>query len=141
METLNIEKVMDEIREEARALRYSEAVPFEDIDIPAGAGASGCVDYREDWTDELTGKLQEKWEILYDRMEPGNPVKRFLFKCVRKLIRPVVQPMAIDETAFNEAAAQTIGQIRAWMREKDAENEALKARIRQLEKKAAETEK
>lgn len=142
--SLDIEKIMEQIREEARALRYEEPVSFEEVDVPVAQPESvKGGDFRLKRFEETVDRMNAVWEIPYGHEIAGNPLKKLLARAVRKVNKPTGAPMAQDVTRFNAEVTHGINDVLNYIREaqKKAEEQerrigALEAEVRQLREQA-----
>ena len=128
-EELNIEAIMEEIREEVRRNGPYESLPdFDGVPIEQKVNAK----FLRDSIDRLTGD----YTIPVSFEDPSrNPVKRIYKKAVKKIVRCSTAPMAIKATEVNlgmktalENAAEVIARQQTLIDE-------LTRRVEQLEQK------
>ena len=84
-------------------------------DMPAFGGAP------------LQGRIDAPYTLLYFRPLPGGPVKALAKRLICKLIKPVVLPMAEQQSAVNESLLRCLAEL-------GEENRALSRRVRRLER-------
>ncbi len=65
----------------------------------------------------------------------GNPLAVLAKKVIRKLIRFAIIPITETQNAYNEAAAQSLSQLLAYVEEQDQTIKKLEERILALEEK------
>ncbi len=137
IKSIDIEQIMEEIRQEIKDKGYtSEMLSFKDVDgrDKLRGKTSGKIFDREE--------LQEKIYLANMRMNvpwyyatEGNPLAVLAKKVIRKLIRFAIIPITETQNAYNEAAAQSLSQLLAYVEEQDQTIKKLEERILALEEK------
>jgi len=114
---VNVEKIMEEIREEVRKKGGAESVPgMEELPVST---------LRQfDWTVPCAYPAAE-----------GNPIKRVYTKIVSKMVRCALFPMGNRLTQIHEEMALRMDELVAMNEEQGRQIEALKARVEELERK------
>ena len=131
---INIEDIMQEIRREAKALRYAEPVSFEEVEIPLTVEASGQgerFDLRA-LQDEVNA-VNASWNIPYGHVIEGNPVKQILARIARKLFKPTGAPMTQAISAHNAQVTNTLNMIMQYIQENAQKEKEQEKRILELE--------
>ena len=127
METngIDIEQIMQDIREEAKQIEYKEPIAFKQIRVPQTARLKPYLSYLQNAI------------ISYYRPLEGNIVKRFLKKVVRKLLKFLVEPITIEVNSYcsQNAAGWTI--MNELLEAQEKEITVLQSRISALEAELA----
>ena len=119
MSEVNVEKIMEEIRAEARKKGEGEYVPGME-ELPTST-------LRQfDWTVSSAYPVTE-----------GNPIKRIYTKIVSKLIRCVTFPLTKRVTKTNQALKGCIDEMTVVIEGQQKTIRELEERVAQLEKKGA----
>ena len=131
---INIESIMDEIREKAKNLKYEEPVSFEDIitPVPSSNQTAGQPFDRLAFEDTLF-KMNKLWTIPYGHEIMGNPVTKFIGRAARKMNKPTGGSMAEDITLFNAEVTRSLNSIRLFIIETEQKMEAQERKILELE--------
>ncbi len=133
--TVDVRQIMEEIRARAREIEFELPVEFDTV-LQDAARVEAPGDLFESpllW--EAQGEMNSRYNVLFYRRIPGNPIARFFKKVVRKLIFPLLQPMADDITLFNAASTRSVNQLSAFAREQEEENRRLKRKLHELEQR------
>ena len=148
MDEVNVEKIMEEIREELPAqeerwakIRFEE-IPWDgEAGLPAQSGQGGP--FSMERLEEETDRSIQCCGIAFFRPLPGG-VKGLFKRAVRKLIRFCVEPIAQEVSRFHIAAASALDSIRHFVREqrkndrrRDEELAGLRQRVAELEERLA----
>lgn len=132
---VNIQQIMEEIRQRAHEIEFELPVDFDTVtQESAHRDAPGDL-YEAAMLWEAQAEMNSRYNVLFYRPIPGHPAARFFKKVVRKLIFPLLQPMADDTTLFNAASTRAVNQLSAYIREQEDENRRLKRAIAQLEER------
>lgn len=131
---IDIESIMEQIRKEAEALRYTEPVSFEKVDVPAipGEEETGEVFRVKDFQAALS-QVNALWRISYGHEIAGNPVKKLVARAARKAVKPTGEPMARDITRFNAEVTRGMNCLSRFVRETIRKSEEQNRRITELE--------
>ena len=114
---VNVEKIMEEIREEVRKKGGAESVPgMEELPVST---------LRQfDWTVPCAYPAAE-----------GNPIKRVYTKIVSKMVRCALFPMGNRLTQIHEEMAMQMDEMRSMIEDQQQEINDLYLRIEEMEKK------
>lgn len=132
--TVNIEEIMNQIRREAKELKYTEPVSFEEVEIPAGIAASvaeGAFDLQT-LQDEVNS-VNASWNIPYGHVIEGNPIKQILARIARKLFKPTGAPMVQAISAHNAQVTKTLNTVMQYIQERESKEKEQEKRIFELE--------
>ena len=94
---------MDEIREDIKTRSIAENIPdFADIDVSPDM-ISANVNINDDSLDvaECIRDLNDTHEVGYFELYSGNPVKVFIKKLIRKLLKFLILPITERQNLFN----------------------------------------
>lgn len=117
MSEINVEKIMEEIREEVRKKGEQEYVPGMD-EMPVSALR------KFDWTVSSAYQVTE-----------GNPLKRIYTKIVSKIVRCALFPMGNRLTQIHEQMAMRMDEMMSMIEDQQQEINDLYLRIEEMEKK------
>jgi len=120
---INIEKIMEEIRAEIKEKQLLEEIPsFEDIPIQ-GQTSTAVVsaniseeNYREHYLENLD-YLNRNVEMIYYFDLGNNPVKKFIKRAIRKVLKFLLYPITQQQTAFNAHAVRCLNATRDYMQD------------------------
>ena len=127
METngIDIEQIMQEIREEAKRIEYTEPIAFEQVRVPQTARLKQYLPYLQNAI------------ISYYRPLEGNIVKRFLKKVIRKLLKFLVEPITIEVNSYCAQNAAQLTIMSELLEAQEKEITVLRSRITILEAERA----
>ena len=112
---IDIEAIMDEIREEAKKNGANGIVPaFEDVPMMPAA--------------------PKNWDVVCAYPAAGNPLKKLYSRIVSKLVRCALFPLTERLTAVHREMQQQMETMNATMAEQAKEIEELHKRLDQAEK-------
>lgn len=112
---IDIEAIMDEIREEAKKNGAKEIVPaFEDV--------------------PMTSAAPKNWDVVCAYPPTGNPLKKLFSRIVSKLTRCVLFPLTERLTAIHREMRQEMDAMRGTIEEQAKEIEELHRRLDRAEK-------
>lgn len=128
---ISIENIMAEIRREISDKHLTPDMPdFEDVPYDAPAAVDGFgVDAPE--ARAALGHLHTHYQLQPYKPLSGNPVKVFLQKIIRRLIRFYIEPLAADQTELNASAVRMLSAVDHTLRQEDPAD--LRRRIEVLE--------
>ena len=131
---INIEEIMEEIRQEARELKYTEPVSFEDVAVPVQTGRTGGAEaFDADNLQEAVSQANNLWHIPYGHVIEGNAVKRIVARAARKANRATGAAMANDITMYNAEVIKSRYGIMLYIGEAQRKAEEQERRIFELE--------
>lgn len=147
-EQVNIEQIMEQIRQEIREDGTPLDIPInieqvvEEIhqqicekgiflDIPEFSGASEkpVVEIAPFDMDEFmqnVAAMERRYQIECYAPIVGNPVIKLIKRVVRKMVNFIISPIVEDQNAFNSAAVKTVFSLQSYINE-------LEQRIQELE--------
>ncbi|MCD7761935.1 MAG: hypothetical protein LUI14_01825 [Lachnospiraceae bacterium] len=138
MSEINIEKIMDEIREEIRQKGYTDDLPsFDETENPE---QTGCL-YSEAEYQALLQELNTSYNIAWYRDLEGGFLSRFLKKVVRKLTSFLGVPVVVDQSGFNASVTREFNQLAGYIREQKEELDRCHQEIALLTDKVQALEK
>ena len=92
MSEINVEKIMEEIREDIKRKGYTEdMLSFSEIKMPT---ASMSTDFNIDEFKALIQQVQSSWLVSWRADNIGGGIKGFVKKVIRKITGFVVAPLA-----------------------------------------------
>ena len=128
MQTIDVEKIMEEIRQEIRDKGYKEEdLDFSDIAITATKSVSPGYDPDELERQAAYLNANSRNPIYFPLT--GNPVKVFIQKVIRRFFLFVIFPAFQFQNKFNTSVTCFLNQVRNYQ----AENADLKEQLRQQE--------
>lgn len=134
MTEVNVEKIMEEIRNKIRAKGLDASqLTFEDISPEKEDLGSEISDYSQDELIRACQYLNHHYEVsVWHPLSSARPVigKLFTFgkKVMRKLTRFFIQPIVEDQNRVNMHAVRSLNQLRNYLVRKDdrlAENDRM----------------
>ena len=142
-ESVNTEEIMNQIRENIKTRDYSDLdLNFDDVNV-AGVSRGELDDLKFDenaFADEIAA-VNTFYGVNYYEPLDGSGLKLACKKFIRKFMKPVAAPLIARQNLYNNASAKSLSQIYAYIRDKEAENKALRDKVDSLEKRIAELEK
>lgn len=118
MQEINVEQIMKEIRDEIKAKGYKASdLSFNDISLSTE---------NSNILDDIN-ILKNTWNLNYYK-NLGSGLKGFIKKCIRKLMKPIVYDLFVQESLYNSACARTINYLNSKIEE-------LEEQVKQQEKK------
>jgi len=131
MEEINIEKIMEEIRQEIQEKGYTnDMLSFDDI-----------TDFDEEnkTLEDYFDILNSIWNVQAYRELPGgnglvSKLNVFIKKVLRKLIKFYIEPIVADQNEFNANCVRLLNMSNGHMNIKDKKIEMLEEEIEQLKK-------
>lgn len=122
-EQIDVDAIMAEIRADVKARGIVDDIP----------GFKGCGAGSEDGSDRQLEAMEQSYMLLSDLQFSDNPVKRFIQRQVCRMVRFYVEPLAQEQSAYNE---HTLWALRESLRRISE----LEARVAELESRLAERE-
>lgn len=139
MQDINIEQIMQEIRDDIKAKGLKdENISFEDV-ILLGGG-TGAPYSKEAYTDMLVNAGEDS-EVLSYRELSGNPISKIIKKINRRLIAFYIESIVDDQNKFNKDVYKGLTMCLSKFEEDNAKMEALEKKLYEAEKKISELEK
>ncbi len=134
VEKIDVEKIMDEIRQEIREKGYDASMlSFQDVDgedeLPLGQEEKFRLEELERRVQEASLHAEVPW---YYQAEGGLPV-RLMKKVIRKLIRFAYVPIVENQNRENQLLAQSLRQLLAYVKEQQERVEILEKRLEAVE--------
>lgn len=137
MQEINVDKIMEEIREEIREKGMENHGPeFADVNLSKDF-LKLPEKYDKDMMHRELVNLNGIWDTSLEELTSGNPVKRVVKKAIQKAVRMVVSSHVVRQTAFNASVVDSINMLNCLAKENEAlreEVEGLKEQIGQLRK-------
>lgn len=141
MENINIEKIMQEIREEIAEKGYTnDMLSFNDV-ILDGSDLTASKFDKVRFNEELYS-LNHYWDVkTYRSVECGNTLKAklitFIRKVIRKCIKFYVEPITEDQNTFNAVAVKLFNLVECYISE-SKKNEELQETVENLKQEIEE---
>lgn len=133
-ETINIEEIMKQIREEIKEKGYKESdLSFADVTVPM-VEAVNVEEPDEGALSYALNNANKNVRVDYYRPIEGNGLKKALKKFIRKFVKPAVYHLCVNQETFNTGTVQTLNQMYLYIQKQDA-------RITELERRLSEKEK
>ncbi len=117
--TVDVEAIMREIRADIEMQEDLKNLPdFESIPMQMGEAAVVPVSY-QDWAlyEQSMDYINTHYELQYYWPFTGNPVKVFLKRVVRKLLKCMLYPLLMLQNRLNAHIMRCLGQIRFYVNE------------------------
>ena len=155
---INVESVIDEIKAEIKEKGYvSDIISFNEVTSISVGGGSDISGLSE--LDGAVRYLNSSYFVPDSVPVSGNIIVRFIKRIIRKFTRFYVKPIVMSQNEINGFTARAFNDIYEYIKSNDSvselenkikvidlkiktvtkENEALLARIEELEKEKAET--
>ena len=141
-ERINIESIMEEIREEIKEKGYTnDLLSFDDCQVSLEGSSLNNFEKRAFYEEIVS--INHSWNIAPDHAISfsGNIIRRIFViikKIVRRLIKFHVDPIVNDQSAFNSNLVKTMNMINAYIDEKEIEIERLNRRQEQMQNQIKE---
>ena len=134
MNEINVEEIMQQIRAEIKEKGYKEEdLSFEDVNVPViEQNISETPD--DNALRIALDNANKNVRVDYYRPLEGNGLKKALKKFMRKLVKPVVYHLCVNQESFNTGSVQTLNQMYLYIQMQEK-------RIAELEKYISEKEK
>ncbi|MCC8136456.1 MAG: hypothetical protein LIO76_00030 [Clostridiales bacterium] len=135
MSEINIENIMDEIREEIRQKGYTDdMLSFDEIENLEQNGDQ----YLEVEYQDILKKMNENYNIAWYRKLEGNPFSRLLKKVVRKLTSFLGVPVVTEQVGFNALVTREFNQLSGYIQSQKDELDKCRQEIAPLMDKVEE---
>lgn len=141
MENINIEKIMQEIRDEITEKGYTnDMLSFNDI-ILDGSDLTVSKFDKVRFNEELYS-LNHFWDVkAYRSVEHGNSIKSkiitFIRKIIRKSIKFYIEPINADQNTFNAVTVKLFNLMECYISE-NKKNAELQETVEELKKEINE---
>lgn len=132
MENINVEEIMKEIRKEIQEKKYrEEELKFADLEADEKLGEVSFfqMDELQMQFDELASHCNNP---VYFPL-PGNPVKVFVQRIIRRLLLFVIFPAFQFQNHFNKGTVNCLNQIELYIRESSGLKKQVADQQKQLE--------
>ena len=134
VEKIDVEKIMDEIRQEIREKGYDASMlSFQDVDGEDELSLGQEEKFR---LEELERRVQEaslRAEVPWYYQAEGSLPVRLMKKVIRKLIRFAYVPIVENQNRENQVLAQSLRQLLAYVKEQQERVEILEKRLEAVE--------
>lgn len=139
MQTVDVEKIMEEIRQEIAEKGYKEEdLHFEDIALSTEEPSS--LKYsREDAEKQLDYLSFHSNNPVFFPLS-GNPVKTFIQRVIRRVFLFVIYPAFQFQNKHNSTVTRFLKQSMNYMNENEALKEQLREQQKQIDRLNAEVE-
>ncbi len=132
---LNIEQIMQEIREEIKARKLEETkLSFDDIVIN-----EPLVKADSKFSSELLQKqvayLNQNWNVPIDTpYYTSNGLYNHVKKFIKKMTRFIVVPLVLSQNELNASVTRAFNEMSAYIAEQELQIEKLTKRVEELER-------
>lgn len=134
MQEINVEEIMQKIREEIKNKGYtSDMLSFSDVETPSEEGYS----YNYEELCRLVYQVNQSCSVAWVRELPGNPIVVFIKKIIRTLAAFLIAPMSDDQNVFNGSATRVINQLMGYINMQNGKIEEMERNMDLLEEKVA----
>lgn len=138
MSEINVEKIMEEIREDIKRKGYTEdMLSFKDIKMPV---ASVVTDFNIDEFRDMVSQAQVTKVVSWRANNIGGGIKGLIKKVIRKMVGFVVAPLADSQNVFNQNAANIFLQLVGYVESQNKLIEQYEERIGELQNRVEELE-
>lgn len=121
MKEINIEKIMEEIREDIKNRGYKdEDIDFENITGNVKAVLGVKTDFSAFELKHAVEGAAGQHKIEYYRMIPKGGLKSFIQRSIRKMVRFMMIPMVDQQNQFNYQMVVCMRQMEAYVNECDS---------------------
>lgn len=118
MQTIDVEKIMEEIRENIKKRGYTdEMLSFNDVKAQMPENSGGVTTFN---VHELRTQVQDSnlhCSLQYYAMIPKGGLKSFVKRTLRKVLRFLLLPIVDEQNIFNSSAARSLNQLEAYVQE------------------------
>lgn len=124
MEKIDVEKIMEEIREDIRIKGYTnDMLSFNDVIVEPQIGINTGFD-KVKFNEELY-ELNNYWNIASNHVFTGNKIVFLIKKIIRKCIRFHINPIIDEQNRFNAAVVRSTNLLNQYITQqyKEQENE------------------
>lgn len=124
MEKIDVEKIMEEIREDIRIKGYTnDMLSFNDVIIEPQIGVNTGFD-KVKFNEELY-ELNNYWNIASNHVITGNKIVLLIKRIIRKCIRFHINPIIEEQNRFNAVVVRSINLLDQYISQhyKEQENE------------------
>lgn len=128
---IDIEKIMDEIKENARTSTFDEIPELSEVKTYLEAES----EYDKGTMHDIVRQLLMRYVLTTETPFPAGGPKGFAKKAVRKANRFWAIPITSRQTQYNTLVARGFNQVNNYINEQQDVIEQLEKRIAQLEKK------
>lgn len=112
MQEINIEEIMQEIREEIKEKGYKESdLSFLDIPVKSQNEVRMEEQFSEQRLRELLHLVNVSTDVRYYRNYTGNFFKTFIKKVIRKILAPLLFPLCQEQEQYNSSVTRTLNQM------------------------------
>ena len=134
MQTIDVEKIMDEIRQEIREKGYNDSMlSFKDVDSSEYLKKLKPEDVFDLAELEMQVQIANmRAEVPWYHQVEGSAIANFVKKVIRKLIRFVIIPINEEQNAYNAAAAESLTQLLAYVKEQEQTIAKLQGEVERL---------
>lgn len=133
-ETLNIEDIMAEIRQEIKDKGFtSDMLSFEDISYPKVDTLNLNISMQSDEISNSLVYMNTHYQIQPYKSIYGNPVKTFIKKVLRKSIKFYIEPIVLEQNEFNAHTIRVLNSIRETFLEQDNKNNEVENILERIE--------
>lgn len=137
METINVEKIMQEIREDIKNKGYTDdMLSFCDIQIQE----TMAEEYNQSEYRSALHNMGVYSYVPWYRDLSKSKIKRVVQKVVRKVSAFLIAPISEQQSDFNYEATKAFGQIAGYIEQSENQMEANKKMIELLEEKIEKLE-
>lgn len=149
MQNIDVEKIMEEIRENIKKRGYTpDMLSFNDVKTQMPENSGGVTTFN---VHELRTQVQDTnlhCSLQYYAMIPSGGIKSFIKRSVRKLLRFLILPIVDEQNIFNGCAVRSLNQLEAYVQEQEEIHdqdtktmELLEEKLESLTKRCEELEK
>ncbi len=141
MET-DVEQIMKEIRETILEKEGWNDIPsFDSIPISTQEAASASVSFNSDDYAREVGEMNRTWNLVYSWPLSPNPIKRFIQRVIKRILKFIFIAVMSQQTVFNSHAVRAMNCTKGHIDGLTADTESLKQRAAMIEQHAATIEK
>jgi len=138
MNSINIEEIMEEIREKIKNREYgNEPLSFEEIEMSEYADQNINGYNQEEFQRDLDFLNRNRGIPVNVPILAADPISSFIKKAIRKLTRFIIYPIVEFQNAYNASLLRCMHQVNEYIKEL----ELYKEKIDKMEKEIEELKK
>lgn len=138
MENINVEEIMQEIREDIRKRGLEDKeIAFKDIMLLGGGTGAP---YNGDAYKDTLSQAAENCEVRSYRELSGNPVARLIKKMNRRMIAFYIESIVDDQNKFNRSAYKAMTMSLSKFEEDNDKMAVLEKKLYECEKRIQQLE-
>lgn len=119
MQEINVEKIMEEIRAEIKEKGYKESdLSFNDIPVREQKNELQ-EEFDTDMLKNLLHAANTHTRVDYYKPITDTGLKGIIKKAIRKILKPLILPLCMDQESYNSMSVQTLNQLYLYIQMQD----------------------